>query len=96
MAWREVTASDYVINYKLYETTAVPVPATVIVAYSTGFGGDYLPDSIKQLIFIEAALRREFPLGVGDRGEVIAARPPASELIRAEWAPVYDLHGILP
>ena len=52
-----------------------------------------MTSAVKRLLYIEAGFRREFPLGVGDRGESLVERPPAAQLIRDEWQPIYDLYN---
>ena len=96
VTWEEIPAADRVTNLHFIYTEADPLPVNCTFTYSIGLAGTRLPDAIKQLIFIEAAFRREFPMGVGDRGEPLVARPPAADLIRAEWRPIFDLHGFLP
>ena len=96
VVWQDIPDQKKVTNLHFIYTETDPLPVNCTFTYSIGLAGTRLPDAIKQLIFIEAGFRREFPMGVGDRGEPLVARPPAADLIRAEWRPIFDLHGFLP
>lgn len=89
--------SDFeeIFNLPLVKVSSGDVPSRARFTYPVGLSEGTFSPKIRELIFIEAAIRREFPLGLGDQGQDISARSPASDIIRAELAPVYNIRGLL-
>ena len=92
----EIERPNTSIAVSLIRTDATPLPDRVAVSWSVGeIGSDY-PDAVKQMIYMEAGMRREFPLGLGDKGETLVDQSPASVLIRKEWQMITDLVHFVP
>ena len=87
----EAAPSGYA-NIKLVGTRNNLVDS-VDMAWSVGLT-DY-PQELINLAYMEAGFRREFPLGVGDRGEDIVERSAAAELVRKEWRMILDVTNYL-
>ena len=93
--WEEAGAEDWLPGIRFLVTEATDLPTSTAFAWSVGYTGTNFPDPVRRLIFMEAAFRREFPLGVGDTGQPLIERPPAVDLKRAEWGMILDLNNYL-
>ena len=75
----------------LYKTDADPLPVRTDFTYTVGFNPETYPRPVRQMLFMEALFRREFPLGVDERGRDLVSVPEAVERVRAAWRLIRDL-----
>ena len=80
-------------NLALMETETDPLPFASTFTYTVGFNEEDFPNAVKEMVFMWAGFRREFPLGVGDAGQDISELPRAVELVMDEWQMKTDLRG---
>ena len=92
--WAEAPIRDTGGNINLIVANdALPAWGSVTVTWGVGYA-DRFPGRVKQAIFMWAGFVREFPLGVGDMGQALIERPPAVDLVLAEWGYIRDLNHV--
>ena len=90
-AWDVLSPDKRLGEVSLFVNADSIMPASTEFTYTVGLNPEAFPAIVKQMCFMDAGFRREFPLGVDERGAPLVERPPSVELIRDEWAMITDL-----
>ena len=92
--WKQAGIYESPGNISMVKTDADEIPYLTEFEWTVGFNPEDFPPAVRQMVYMEAGFRREFPLGVDDRGQSVPELPRAVELIRDEWMMKSDLRGV--
>ena len=90
-SWETVKLAERVDNIPLMQNNGDERPVRTEFTWTVGFNFNQYPLEILQMIFMECAFRRDFPLGVDDRGQRVEEMPQSVEYTRASWRMINDL-----
>ena len=89
--WDSPSLFNRVDNIALVENVGDVRPERTEFTYTVGWNADQFPLDVLQMVFMECAFRRDFPLGVDERGQRLDAESEAVERARVSWRMITDL-----
>ena len=90
-SWDVLSPDKRLGEVSLFVNADSIMPAVSEFTYTVGLNPEAFPAIVKLMCFMEAGARREFPLGIDERGAPLVESPPAVELIQDKWAMITDL-----